>query len=67
MPATEGLFAGVRRIVTDADQILGFIGVTDVRSVVVQPALADGPDTAQAKLAGAKDELRALARMIAAQ
>ena len=47
------------------DHILGFIGITDVRSVIVQPTLAAGPDTAQAKLAAATAELRTLARTIA--
>lgn len=31
------------------EHILGFIGFTDIRSVVVEPTLAGGPDTAQAK------------------
>ena len=49
------------------DHILGFIGITDVRTVIVQPTLAAGPDAAQAKLAAATDELRALARTINAR
>ena len=48
------------------DLILGFIGVTDVHSVVVQPTLAAGAETAQAKLTAAINELRALARTIQA-
>ena len=48
------------------DHILGFIGITDVSSVIVQPTLAAGPDAAQAALAAVQDELRALARTMQA-
>ena len=48
------------------DHILGFIGITDISSVIVQPTLAAGPGAAQAKLAAATEELRALARTMQA-
>jgi len=40
---------------------LGFIGITDVRSVVVQPTLAGGPEVASRKIDAAIAEARKLA------
>jgi len=41
--------------------ILGFIGITDVRSVVVQPTLMAGPDVADQKTAAAAAEAAKMA------
>jgi FMN-dependent NADH-azoreductase len=41
--------------------ILGFIGLKDIRSVIVEPTLQGGPDTAQEKLAEAIKQARQLA------
>jgi len=41
--------------------VLGFIGITDVRSVVVQPTLMAGPDVADQKTAAAADEAAKMA------
>jgi FMN-dependent NADH-azoreductase len=43
------------------DLALGFIGLTDVRSVVVEPTLMGGPETAQSKQDEAVEEARRLA------
>ncbi len=43
------------------EHILGFIGFTDIRSIVVEPTLAGGPDTAQAKRAEAVEQARRMA------
>ena len=40
------------------ETILGFIGLTDVHSIVVQPTLQGGPETAEQALAAAADEAR---------
>lgn len=42
--------------------ILGFMGLTDIRSVTVEPTLADGPETANQKRAEAIEKARQLAR-----
>jgi FMN-dependent NADH-azoreductase len=42
--------------------ILGFMGLTDIRSVTVEPTLAAGPETANQKRAGAIERARQLAR-----
>ena len=42
--------------------ILGFIGITDVRSVVAEPMLMAGPEVAQQKLAQAIAEAQRIAR-----
>ena len=41
--------------------ILGFIGLTDLRSVIVQPTLMQGPDTAEQKTGQAIREARNIA------
>jgi FMN-dependent NADH-azoreductase len=41
--------------------ILGFVGISDVSSVMVQPTLMSGREVAMAKLEAATDELRKLA------
>ena len=41
--------------------ILGFIGFTDIRSVVAEPTLAAGPDVAKQKQDGAIEEARQIA------
>ena len=41
---------------------LGFIGLTDVKSVVIEPTLMAGPDTAKAKVEEAVAEAKDLAR-----
>ncbi|MFW6162665.1 MAG: FMN-dependent NADH-azoreductase [Planctomycetota bacterium] len=43
------------------DTILGFIGITDVQSVVVQPTLMGGPDVAQEKLDAAIEQATQIA------
>lgn len=42
--------------------ILGFMGLTDIRSVTVEPTLAGGPETANQKRAEAIEKARQLAR-----
>lgn len=42
--------------------ILGFMGLTDIRSVTVEPTLAAGPETANQKRAEAIEKARQLAR-----
>ncbi len=42
--------------------ILGFIGLTDIRSVTVEPTLAGGPETANQKRAEAIEKAKQLAR-----
>lgn len=42
--------------------ILGFMGLTDVRSIIVQPTLAAGPDTAKQKRAQAIEQAKQLAK-----
>lgn len=42
--------------------ILGFMGLTDIRSVTVEPTLAGGPETANQKRAAAIEKARQLAR-----
>ena len=42
--------------------ILGFMGLTDIRSIVIEPTLAGGPDTAKEKRAAAMSEARQMAR-----
>lgn len=44
------------------EMILGFIGLTDLRSVVVEPTLAEGPEAAQNSRVKAIDRATALAR-----
>ena len=41
--------------------ILGFMGFTDIRSVVVEPTLAAGPDTAKVKIIAAIEKAKQLA------
>jgi len=43
------------------ESILGFIGVTDVQSIVVEPTLMGGPETAQQKRADAIEKAREMA------
>lgn len=43
------------------EHILGFIGFTDIRTLVVEPTLADGPDTAKDKRLAAKGKAREMA------
>jgi FMN-dependent NADH-azoreductase len=43
------------------DAILGFVGITDVQSLVVQPTLMGGPDVAQEKLDAAIEQARQIA------
>jgi FMN-dependent NADH-azoreductase len=42
--------------------ILGFMGLTDIRSVVVEPTLAAGPDTAKQKRSEAVEKAKQMAR-----
>lgn len=42
--------------------ILGFIGFTDIRSVVVEPTLAGGPDVAKQKVAEAIEKAKQMAK-----
>jgi len=42
--------------------ILGFMGLTDIRSVAVEPTLAGGPETANRKRAEAIEKAKQLAR-----
>jgi len=42
--------------------ILGFMGLTDIRSIVVEPTLAGGPDTAKEKRAAAIAKAKEMAR-----
>jgi len=42
--------------------ILTFIGITDVRSVIVEPTLASGPEVAETRLRSAVEEARRLAK-----
>jgi FMN-dependent NADH-azoreductase len=42
--------------------ILGFIGLTDVRTLVVEPTLAGGPDEAERRKQEALDKAREMAR-----
>lgn len=44
------------------ETILGFIGLTDVRSIVVEPTLAGGPQKAEEQLRQAVERARELAR-----
>ncbi len=44
------------------DTILGFIGLTDVRSVVIEPTLAGGPDLADERLQQAIAQAKELAK-----
>jgi FMN-dependent NADH-azoreductase len=41
---------------------LGFMGITEVRSLVVEPTLMGGPDTARQKQAAAEAQAREIAR-----
>jgi FMN-dependent NADH-azoreductase len=41
--------------------VFGFMGFTDIRTVLVEPTLHRGPEGAEAALAKAVDELRAIA------
>ncbi|MEE8398156.1 MAG: NAD(P)H-dependent oxidoreductase [Desulfobacterales bacterium] len=43
------------------EHILGFIGFTDIRTLVVEPTLAGGPDTAEDKRVAAKGMAREMA------
>jgi FMN-dependent NADH-azoreductase len=43
--------------------IFGFIGFTDIRSVVVEPTLQGGPDVAQAKRQGAIEKVKEIAEV----
>lgn len=42
--------------------ILGFMGLTDIRSVTVEPTLASGPDTAKQKQGDAIEKARQMAK-----
>ncbi len=42
--------------------ILGFMGLTDVRSVVIEPALMEGPDVAAERKAAAIEEAKTMAK-----
>jgi len=42
--------------------ILGFIGITDVEAIVVEPTLMAGPDVSEEKAARAIQRARELAR-----
>lgn len=44
------------------ETILGFVGLTDVRSVTVEPTLQGGPDTAEQKRSEAIDQARKMAQ-----
>jgi FMN-dependent NADH-azoreductase len=44
------------------EQILGFMGLTDLESIVIEPTLAAGPDVAAQKRAGAITRAQELAR-----
>jgi len=43
------------------EQVLGFIGITDIRSVIAQPTLMGGPDAANAVIEATMAEARELA------
>ncbi len=64
--ARGGEYAGQDAAALDHQQryletILGFIGLTDIRSVVVQPTLLGGPDVAQEQRAAAIERAQELA------
>jgi len=43
------------------ESLLGFIGITDVQSIVIEPTLQGGPEVADERTAAAVAEARALA------
>ena len=49
---------------TYLEAVLGFIGFSEIRSVVVEPTLMGGPETAQDRLSQATDEATQLAQLI---
>ena len=53
--------AGLDHQTSYLETILGFMGITDVRSIVVEPTLAGGPDVARRKTDQAIAQARALA------
>lgn len=56
-PGAEVMDFQIRYVET----ILGFVGITDIKTLVVQPTLAGGPETAQKKLDKALEDARTFA------
>ena len=53
--------AGLDHQQSYVDHVLGFMGITDVQSIVVEPTLMGGPEVAEQKISAALTEAAALA------